>query len=191
MSPATPPRVGTPGPLGMGRPVLNASVVAVATLATMPVAAQTTDQAPKPRISWATDGIVTGAGVGLTWAASLIPVDTTRGWRREPFPFDQGTRGVFSASVGQVSDGLVMMSLLVPVALQTSRGFAPESGARLLIHGETLSVTLAVNTLIKSLVARPRPYFYGEQAHLRAYARRRGRDSHLSDVQRPRVPGLG
>jgi membrane-associated phospholipid phosphatase len=149
-------------------------------MAAIPAAAQMTDQAPQPRISWLADGIVTGAGVGLTLGASLIPVDTSRRWRREPFPFDQGTRGGFSASIDGLSNGLLMLTVMMPVALQTSRGFWPGTATRLLIYGETLSLTLAINTLVKSLVGRPRPYMYGEATHLKAYAKGRGRDTHLS-----------
>jgi membrane-associated phospholipid phosphatase len=143
-----------------------------------PAAAQI--RPPEPRISWVADGIVTGAGLGVAWGASFIPVDRSRRWQSELLPFDCPSRGNFSASAGEWSNGLAMVTVVTPVALQAGAGIDDAGGRRLLIYGETLSATLALNSVTKYLVARPRPYVYSADPRVMRYADRQRNDSHLS-----------
>jgi membrane-associated phospholipid phosphatase len=149
-----------------------------AALVGAPVFAQT--QPLEPRVDWTVDSIVTGAGVGVTFGASFIPVDRSRRWHTELLPFDCSTRRAFSSSAADWSNGLLLVTLTAPMALQVGAGLDEAAGKRLLVYGETLSLTLALSSVTKFLVARPRPYVYSSDPRVSDYARRQGKDSHLS-----------
>jgi membrane-associated phospholipid phosphatase len=143
-----------------------------------PAFAQT--RPPEPRVDWTADSIITAAGVGVALGASLIPVDCSRRWKTELLPFDRAACRTFSSSAADWSNGLVMLTVALPVALQVGAGVDEAAGKRLLVYGETLSLTLALNAVTKYLVGRPRPHVYHSDPRVSDYAERQGKDSHLS-----------
>jgi membrane-associated phospholipid phosphatase len=135
---------------------------------------------PEPRVDWVADSIVTGAGVGVALGASFIQVDRSRRWPAELLPFDGSTCALFSSSAAHWSNGFLLVTLTAPIALQVGAGLDETAGKRLLVYGETLSLTLALNSVTKYMVGRPRPCVYNDDPRVCDYVARQGSDSHLS-----------
>ena len=132
------------------------------------------------RFSLALDGgavALSGAAIGLS---SLISVDTSTRWNTQILPVDDQLKGRYSARAANLSDVLLAVDVVSPVALFTGHGFDRETGKRVVIYGETLLAGLAINGVVKSVVGRPRPYVYSDDPGVAAYASSQGRDSHLS-----------
>jgi len=132
------------------------------------------------RLDLALDGgaiALSAAAIGLS---TLISVDTSARWDTQLLPIDDHLKGRYSARASNLSDVLLAVDVVSPVALFAGRGFDKETGKRVVIYGETLLVSLAVNGVVKSLVGRPRPYVYSDDPSVAAYAASQGRDSHLS-----------
>jgi membrane-associated phospholipid phosphatase len=153
---------------------------ALVALGAAPARAQAGDPAPRPRVWWLADGIVTTMGVALTVGASLLPVDASGRWRSELLPFDTSYRGRSSAGADSLSDSSGAVTIVVPAALQVGQGFDVRTGERLLIYAETLSVTMGIGALSKVLVSRPRPYYYSSDPRVAQFSAREGKESHLS-----------
>jgi membrane-associated phospholipid phosphatase len=135
----------------------------------------------QPKVNWALDGSITGAAVLATGLAALIPVDTSTRWQRQLLPFDKRLEGRTSASAAKTSDVLLVVDVVTPLGLLLGQtGMNEAYGKRSLIYGETLAITLALNGVTKYLVGRPRPYVYNDDPRVQDYARREGKDSHLS-----------
>ena len=160
----------------------TAFIVIAAVARASPAAAAELDAPPAPtiRTDLALDGGIIAGALALTAAARLLPVDSTIRWRRELVPFDEPVKANFSARAAQLSDVLVTVTALTPLALQAGQGFGPDTAGRALVYGETIATTLALNSVAKYLVARPRPYVYNRDAAVEEYARLHEKDSHLS-----------
>jgi membrane-associated phospholipid phosphatase len=169
------------------RPALALAVAAAASsaavlLAPARAAAQATPQPPPQLdVSWARDGIITGAAAAVAGLAALIPVDTSTRWSRQLVPFDDGLEGRLSVSASSMSDAMLTIDVAMPVGLLVGQGGLTEANdRRLLIYAESLGVSLALNSVTKYLVGRPRPYVYSDDPRVKAYAASQGKDSHLS-----------
>ena len=144
-----------------------------------PARAQTTETAPN--VSWGRDGAITGAAVVGAALASLIPVDRTAVWQTQLLPIDDRLKGRFSQSAAQASDTLAAIDVVTPLGLLVGQGGLVEANdRRLLLYGETVAVSLFLNSVTKYLVGRPRPYVYSDDPRLEKYAESQGKDSHLS-----------
>jgi membrane-associated phospholipid phosphatase len=139
-----------------------------------------TDTAQPLRLSLAWDGAALAASTAAVGLSYLIPVDTSTRWNTQLLPIDDHLKGRYSLQAKNVSDTLVVVDMVVPVALFAGRGFDRETGKRVVIYGETLLAGWALNSLVKSLVARPRPYVYSEDPAVVAQVKAEGRESHLS-----------
>jgi membrane-associated phospholipid phosphatase len=145
------------------------------------------DLAREPHnVRWSLEAPLSGGLLvgGIVYGA-LMPVDTTRSWRRELWPFlDERVKRNYSASAAATSDALIAVTVALPVGLELGRGANEEMGKSTFIYVETLTASLVLNTVVKYAVRRPRPYTYSErpavQASLAAARARRSRDSHLS-----------
>jgi hypothetical protein len=136
---------------------------------------------PRPmRTGFVADGAVIAASAAAIGLSSLIPVDTSTRWSTQILPFDNHLKGRYSARAANVSDMLLAVDVVSPVALFAGRGLDRETGQRMLIYSETLLVGLALNATVKTLVGRPRPYVYSDDPNVVAYSAREGRDSRLS-----------
>lgn len=121
--------------------------------------------------------MASAAALGLS---TLIPVDRSTRWNTQLLPIDDHLKGRYSSSAAKVSDILLGVNVVAPVNLLFGRGCDSEFAKRAAIYGETLLVELALNGVVKSLVARPRPYVYSDDPNVVAYAESQGKDSHLS-----------
>lgn len=132
-------------------------------------------------VDYAVDGAITGVAAAGALLMTFVPVDTGKRWDSEMLgSFDMGVRGNFSTSAAKLSDALVAATIATPVLIQLDRGIDDQAGRRLLLYGESLSVTLLANAATKYLVQRPRPYNYNGDTRVMAYARDAGKDSHVS-----------
>jgi membrane-associated phospholipid phosphatase len=155
--------------------------IAMLAVLAVPRPAQAQQQEPGYEVDYAIDGVITGLAAGGALLTTLVPVDTSKRWDSELLgSFDIGVRANFSASAVKLSDALVAATVAMPVLLQIDRGLDDQAGRRLLLHGESLSVTLLANGATKFLVQRPRPYVYNGDSRVIAYARGEGKDSHVS-----------
>ncbi len=158
----------------------SAALLVVALVA--PAVAQGQTAAPsQPKVRWALDSGITTGAVLVTGLAALIPVDTSARWQRQLLPFDRRLEGRTSASAAKTSDVLIAVDVVTPLALLLGQtGMNEAYGKRTLLYSETLAITLALNSVTKYLIGRPRPYVYSEDPRVQDYARRQGKDSHLS-----------
>jgi membrane-associated phospholipid phosphatase len=156
------------------------SISILATLA-LPRGTWAQQQEPGYEVDYAIDGTVTGLAAGGALLMTFVSVDTSRRWNSEILgSFDLGVRANFSASAAKLSDALVTATVAMPVLLQLDRGLDEQAGRRLLLYGESLSMTFLANAVTKYVVQRPRPYTYNTDARVIAYARNAGKDSHVS-----------
>jgi membrane-associated phospholipid phosphatase len=160
---------------------IAALVIAALALVATPRAARAQQQEPGYEVDYAIDGAITGLAAGGALLMTLVPVDTSKRWNSEILgSFDLGVRANFSASAASLSDALVAATVALPVLMQLDRGLDDQAGRRLLLYGESLSVTFLANAMTKFLVQRPRPYTYNTDSRVIAYARNAGKDSHVS-----------
>jgi membrane-associated phospholipid phosphatase len=142
------------------------------------------EPAPTLRLGWLGDGAALGLSTAALGIATLIPVDANSHWSTQLLPIDDHLEGRYAARASQVSDVLVGIDVAAPVALFAGRGFDRETGKRVVVYGETLLVSLALDSLVKPLVSRPRPYVYSDDPAVVAYAASAGEDAHLSFYSR-------
>lgn len=126
------------------------------------------------------DGGAVVASATALGLSTLIPVDRSTRWNTQLLPIDDHLKGRYSSSAAKVSDILLAVNVVAPVNLLFGLGPDREFGKRVAIYSETLLVELALNGVVKSVVARPRPYVYSDDPNVMAYAESQGRDSHLS-----------
>jgi membrane-associated phospholipid phosphatase len=138
------------------------------------------EPAPTLRLGWLGDGAALGLSTAALGLSTLIPVDTNTRWSTQLLPIDDHLEGRYSSRAAKLSDTLLAVDVVAPVALFAGRGFDRETGKRVVIYAETLLAGLAVNGLVKSVVGRPRPYVYSDDPSVVAYAQGQGRDSRLS-----------
>lgn len=74
--------------------------------------------------------------------------------------YDRSVEGYFSDRAHHVSNATLVATLAAPLAFQLGDGWSREFTKALVIEGQALSATLAVNTLTKVLIRRPRPYTF-------------------------------
>jgi membrane-associated phospholipid phosphatase len=139
-------------------------------------------ETPLPSLRWCPfyDGGAVAVSLGTVALSQLISVDTSTRWGTQLLPIDDHLKGHYSSPAAKVSDILVAVDVASPVALFAGRGFDRETAKRVGIYTETLLVGLAVNSVVKSLVGRPRPYVYSDNPEVMAYAEGEGRDTHQS-----------
>lgn len=162
------------------RPAALAPFIAVAVALAAAPAVRADTAPPAPRTDLALDGGILLGALAVTAAARLFPVDTTLRWRHELVPFDEPVKGNFSAAAAHASDLLVTVTTLAPLALHAGQRWDGATAARALVYGETIAASLALNSVAKYLVRRPRPYVYNPDPMVEDYARRAKKDSHLS-----------
>jgi membrane-associated phospholipid phosphatase len=136
------------------------------------------------QLSWLHDASTVVASAATFGLSTLISVDRSTRWNTQLLPFDDHLKGRYSSTAATVSDVLLGVDVGAPVILFSGLGFDRELGKRVAIYGETLLVGLALDGVVKSLVARPRPYVYSDDPKVMAYAESQGRDSHLSFYSR-------
>jgi membrane-associated phospholipid phosphatase len=99
-------------------------------------------------------------------------------------PIDDHLKGRYSSQAAHTSDILLAMDVTTPVALFVGRGLDRETGKRIAIYGETILASMALDSVVKAAVGRPRPYVYSDDPALVAHAEGEGKDSHYSFYSR-------
>jgi hypothetical protein len=135
-------------------------------------------QPDRLRLSLAWDSTVVAASSATMALSTLIPVDQSTRWHTQLLPLDSRLEGRYSATAADVSDVLLATDIALPAALMVRHGIDANMRAQVVVYCEALLVSLAIDSLVKPLVGRPRPYTYSYDAGLASEAQ--GRDSHLS-----------
>lgn len=78
--------------------------------------------------------------------------------------YDRSVEGYFSDRAHHVSNATLGAVVALPLGFQFSDGLSRELVKAAIVEGQALSVTLSVNTLVKVLVRRSRPYTFSKQA---------------------------
>ncbi|HEY4182408.1 MAG TPA: phosphatase PAP2 family protein [Kofleriaceae bacterium] len=123
---------------------------------------------------------VTGAALAVGALAKLIPTRDFSLWEHEPASFDEAARGTFNARAAHIADGLLTVSLVAPAAYLTGSTIDDADGDRLLIYTEAMAVDVAVASVVKHLVQRPRPYAYSKDPAVQRYTKDAGDDAVMS-----------
>lgn len=76
------------------------------------------------------------------------------------FPGDCSLRGRYSPDAARTSDVLLFFTVLNPVIASVAQGVNWQLANRGVVYAETQSVNLALNSLLKVVIGRPRPYTY-------------------------------
>lgn len=99
----------------------------------------------------------------LTSSALLASTTASLGPGADPtwFPGDLSLRAHRNATAATISDGLLVTTLAVPVAFTLDDSSSARFVNTELVYLETLSVNLWLNSVVKVLAHRPRPYSYG------------------------------
>ena len=127
------------------------------------------------------------AHLGIVGAA-LLTAGAVQYWsspEREPnfrgaFGFERGTQQNFSIVSSRISDVTLGTALIAPVVAFGTNDSAVRFNNSLVIYGESLSLSLAVDTVTKHLVLRARPYALSTSARARAFADQEGKEQNLS-----------
>jgi membrane-associated phospholipid phosphatase len=139
---------------------------------------------PPLRLSLPWDGATVALATAAVSLGPLLPVDTSTRWDTQLLPIDDHLKGRYSASAAKASDVLLAVDVAMPAALFTGQGFGRETGKRFVIYAETILASLALDSLAKPLLSRPRPYVYSDDPVLVAHAAGEGKDSHQSFYSR-------
>ncbi len=126
------------------------------------------------------DAIIGTSAVVASGLLFLIPMDTTSRWDSELIPGEEVLHDTYSDSAANSSDVLVITTLLLPPAFAAGRGIDERFGRYMLHYGQSLAIGLVLNTAVKRLVGRPRPYVYNDHLRVKAYADGKGDDSRQS-----------
>lgn len=142
------------------------------------------EPAPPLRLSPLWDGIAVAASGAAMGLSLLIPVDTSARWNTQLLPIDDHLKGRYSSQAAHTSDILLAMDVTAPVALFLGRGLDRETAKRIAIYGETILASMALDSVVKAAVGRPRPYVYSDDPALVAHAEAEGKDSRYSFYSR-------
>jgi membrane-associated phospholipid phosphatase len=159
-----------------------AAVGLLGLLAAAPAAARAQEAGiPGHDVDLAIDVPIIGGALVGSLLVRLVPVDTTSHWDHQLFgALDDRVKGNFSASAAKLADGLLAVTLVTPAAFLIGGELDDAAGDRLLIYGEAASVNILVNSVVKYVVQRPRPYTYNPDPAIERYERDEAKDSRLS-----------
>ena len=125
-------------------------------------------------------GIVLGA-VAIAALAKLVPArDHSVLWTKELLDIDLRVRENFSPRAAHLSDGMLALSVLGPAIYLTGATVDDVDGDRLLLYGETMAIDIALASIAKQIVQRPRPYMYSKDPKVIAYAKAQGLDRYAA-----------
>jgi len=97
------------------------------------------------------------AGAGLV-AGAFEP--SLPGTDPEWFPGDRSLQSRYSSLPAGVSDVLLLVTLATPVLTSFAQGVNFQLANRGIVYSESLALNFALNSLVKVVAARPRPYTY-------------------------------
>lgn len=123
---------------------------------------------------------LTFMGVAGTALEEVLTLHHGAGYDLDAFGPDDVVRANFSDSAAQLSDKLLVASVMLPLAVQASQGFDTSMGNASLILAEASSLNLFLNSSVKLLVRRPRPYTHSKDSRIVDFADRQGSDAYRS-----------
>ncbi len=132
----------------------------------------------QPAIYYVSHGVVAGAGIASSALLyGFAPTSPPRAgtW----FSFDAPVERNFSPTAISLSDGLLLASVLVPVAAQAGAG-GVQFGNSMLVYGESLSLSVWLNSAVKYAVRRARPYTHNPSPVVEKLMAGHRRDENLS-----------
>ncbi len=147
------------------------------TLATVSRAAPRDLSEEQPASFYVAHGVVAASAIASTsllYSFAEASSPRTGSW----LSFEDPVERHFSPSAMSLSDGLLVTSMLVPIAAQSGAS-GTEFGNSVLVYGESLAVSLWLNTAVKYVVRRARPYTHHPSEEVRKFAEARG-DQNLS-----------
>lgn len=100
-------------------------------------------------------GVVTGSAIVST--ALLYELDAVTPRTGSWFSFEDSVESNFSPTAASLSDALLVSTVLVPVVAQSGES-GTVFGNTMLVYGETLSLSVWLNSVVKYAVRRARPY---------------------------------
>lgn len=155
------------------------AVLAVVSLARV-AHADGQDSIPGHTVKRSVDGPIQAAAFAIGLAAKAIPLRTHDLKEFELLDSDQGVRDNFSRRAAHISDGLLALSLVAPALYLTGTTIDDADGDRLLLYSQTMAINVALASVTKQLVQRPRPYNYSKDPKVLAYAKSEGSDAFMS-----------
>lgn len=120
-----------------------------------------------------------GLGVGSLGAAFAFR-DRGPQLDVEHIPLDAEVRESFRPTAALHSDVTVALSISGPGFAHLGLGVERALANSMLVYTETLTTQLFVNTVVKVLIARPRPYTHRSDARVRAYTEAAKSDAYRS-----------
>ncbi len=138
------------------------------------------DKIPGHSVDRPVDGVIQAGAFAAGLAARLIPLRDRDPWDDELLELDKGVRDNFSRRASHISDGLLATSIAAPALYLTGSTIDDADGDRLLIYGQSMAINVALASITKQLVQRPRPYTYSSDPKVRAYLKSAGTDAYMS-----------
>ncbi len=86
--------------------------------------------------------------------------------RSDVIPFDRGATYYWDPGSGRASDILLAGSVMAPLLFLTTKSTRQDFGWIILMAGEVMSINYGLNTTVKNITNRPRPYVYNPDAPL-------------------------
>jgi membrane-associated phospholipid phosphatase len=127
------------------------------------------------------DGAITATAFATTLFLSRLSVDQSKVSVEKPLlSLDRSVDQKFSTGAADLSDALLATAIAVPLVLQVRNGFDESAGRRVLVYSETIGTSLLLNSAIKVLIPRPRPYVNNNTERARDYAAAQGDDAYRS-----------
>jgi membrane-associated phospholipid phosphatase len=124
-------------------------------------------------------GLAAG-GLLLTGVGERLFRDHGAGPYWKSAPFDQVVERNFSQSSAELSDRLLLASVLLPVAMQMSSGMDTGFANSSLIYGQAHALNLFVTASTKLIVRRPRPYTRFDHPRIDDFTMAQGGDAYVS-----------
>jgi membrane-associated phospholipid phosphatase len=106
-----------------------------------------------------------GASVAFLAAGTALRLiePESPGLEADWFPGDCSLRRRYAPDAARMSDVMLFFTVMNPVVASVAQGVNWQLANRGVVYSEALSVNLALNSLAKVAVARPRPYTYAIQ----------------------------
>src|SRR5262245_33705083 len=159
---------------------MKLAAVIVATLATLVPAVALAQPADPVDVRPARDGVIVGIAAGAALLAHFIPPRDRSERETEIFgSVDQRVRSYFSQRAARMSDVGLAISIGLPAAFVVGDTFDDAAGDRALIYAQSIAGALAVESITKALVSRPRPYPYNDDPAVVAWSAKQ-RDAYQS-----------
>jgi membrane-associated phospholipid phosphatase len=137
------------------------------------------------QINWKKDLLILGGSAGLfsvgfVLANGVDPLSVEEILlldRRDVVGFDRSATNRYSTTAADISDGLLLTSLVLPFSLIAGKRVRGNLGTTALLLGESFFISAGITNIAKGLTKRTRPFAYNADVPLE---KKTGRDTRLS-----------